>query len=280
MSKRGQPSREYLGLINKFPLRPIRSERDLKMASELVDVLLDRRLRKDEDAYRDVLSTLIEQYETRAHPIEPVPHREMLEHLLEARGVSEATVGTFRLGFAPERRTALKEAMVARGFDEARLIEAGLLIKPEQGGASFDRFRDRLMFPITDRKGRVVAFGGRALGEAKAKYLNSPETPVFHKGSVLYGLALAAPAVRESGTVVIVEGYMDVIALHGAGLRHVVAPLGTAVTEDQLRLLWRAAPEPILCLDGDAAGRRAAERTAERALPGVRPGSHVGLLTE
>ena len=191
---------------------------------------------------------------------------------LEARGVSEATVGTFRLGFAPERRTALKEAMVARGFDEARLIEAGLLIKPEQGGASFDRFRDRLMFPITDRKGRVVAFGGRALGEAKAKYLNSPETPLFHKGSVLYGLALAAPAVRESGTVVIVEGYMDVIALHGAGLRHVVAPLGTAVTEDQIALLWRAAPEPILCLDGDAAGRKAAERAAERALPGLRPG--------
>ena len=191
---------------------------------------------------------------------------------LEARGVSAATVGAFRLGFAPERRTALKEALTARGFDEARLIEAGLLIKPEDGGPSFDRFRNRVMFPIADRKGRVIAFGGRALGEAKAKYLNSPETPVFHKGSVLYGLALAAPAVREIGTVVIVEGYMDVIALYGAGLRHVVAPLGTAVTEDQIRLLWRAAPEPILCLDGDAAGRKAAERAADRALPGLRPG--------
>ena len=190
---------------------------------------------------------------------------------LEARGVSAATVGSFRLGFAPGRRTALKEAL-ARGFEEARLIEAGLLIKPEDGGASFDRFRDRVTFPITDRKGRVIAFGGRALGEAKAKYLNSPESPVFHKGSVLYGLAPAAPAIRESGTVVIVEGYMDVIALHGAGLRHVVAPLGTAVTEDQIRLLWRAAPEPIVCLDGDAAGRKAAERAAERALPGLRPG--------
>ncbi len=191
---------------------------------------------------------------------------------IEKRGVSAATVGTFRLGFAPSRRTGLKEALTARGFDEARLIEAGLLIKPDDGGASFDRFRDRVMFPITDRTGRVIAFGGRALGEAKAKYLNSPETPVFHKGSVLYGLALAAPAVRESGTVVIVEGYMDVIALHGAGLRHVVAPLGTAITEDQIALLWRAAPEPILCLDGDAAGRKAAERAAERALPGLRPG--------
>ncbi len=191
---------------------------------------------------------------------------------LEARGVSAATAGAFRLGFAPGRRTALKEALMARGFDEARLIAAGLLITPDDGGPSFDRFRDRVMFPITDRKGRVIAFGGRALGEAKAKYLNSPETPVFHKGSVLYGLALAATAVRESGTAVIVEGYMDVIALHGAGLRHVVAPLGTAVTEDQIRLLWRAAPEPILCLDGDAAGRKAAERAAERALPGLRPG--------
>ena len=231
------------------------------------DPQAEERARRDETLY-PVLESAAEWFEAQlAHA-----GGSAARQYLEARGVSAATVGVFRLGFAPARNTALKEALEAHGFDEARQIEAGLLIKPEDGRASFDRFRNRLMFPIADRKGRVIAFGGRALGEAKAKYLNSPETPVFHKGSVLYGLALAAPAVRESGTVVIVEGYMDVIALHGAGLRHVVAPLGTAVTEDQIRLLWRAAPEPVLCLDGDAAGRKAAERTAERALPGVRPG--------
>ena len=231
------------------------------------DPRAEERRKRDETLY-PVLESAAEWFEAQLAGAGGTAARQYIE----ARGVSAATVGAFRLGFAPDRRSGLKEALTARGFDEARLIEAGLLFKPDDGGASFDRFRDRVMFPITDRKGRVIAFGGRALGEAKAKYLNSPETPVFHKGSVLYGLALAAPAVRENGTVVIVEGYMDVIALHGAGLCHVVAPLGTAVTDDQIRLLWRAAPEPILCLDGDAAGRKAAERAAERALPGLRPG--------
>ena len=191
---------------------------------------------------------------------------------LAGRGLEAGIVERFRLGFAPDRRTALRDALTARGIDEETLVEVGLVIRPEGGGDAFDRFRDRVMFPIWDRRGRVVAFGGRALGEARAKYLNSPETPLFHKGSVLYGLHLARPAARERGTVLVAEGYMDVIALAAAGFENAVAPLGTALTEEQIAELWRLAPEPVLCLDGDEAGWRAALRAAERCLPLLRPG--------
>ncbi|MDF2367758.1 DNA primase [Sneathiella sp.] len=191
---------------------------------------------------------------------------------LARRQLSDAAVANFRLGFAPTSRTALKEALIARGVTEATLIEGGLVIKPEDGRESYDRFRDRLMFPIADRRGRVIAFGGRALGDAPAKYLNSPETPLFHKGHVLYNLALARQKTFDSGTIIVAEGYMDVIALSEAGFTQSVAPLGTAITEDQLQILWKMAAEPILCLDGDTAGWRAALRTSERALPLLRPG--------
>tara|TARA_A100001037_G_scaffold290465_1_gene303360 strand:+ start:8790 stop:10649 length:1860 start_codon:yes stop_codon:yes gene_type:complete len=191
---------------------------------------------------------------------------------LEARGLTDTTIKEFGLGHAPKGRSALKEALLARNFSERQLIDAGLVISPEDGGETFDRFRNRIMFPITDTRGRVVAFGGRALDDAPAKYLNSPETPLFHKGRLLYNLARARPIVRDEGTVVVAEGYMDVIALHQAGFAHAVAPLGTAVTEEQLGLLWRLAPEPVLCFDGDAAGWNAAARAAERALPHLRSG--------
>jgi DNA primase len=191
---------------------------------------------------------------------------------LKSRGVGRETATAFRLGYAPAGRTALKGALTARGVDEKLMVEAGLLVVPEDGGASFDRFRERLMFPITDRGGRVIAFGGRALGEAKAKYLNSPETPLFHKGQLLYNLAEARKPAREVGTILVAEGYMDVIALSMAGFAHAVAPLGTALTEAQIQELWRLAPEPVLCLDGDTAGRRAAYRAAERCLPLLKPG--------
>ena len=192
---------------------------------------------------------------------------------IQKRGLKPETVDRFRLGYAPQSRTALKEAMLARGIPEPLLIESGLLIKPEDGGASYDRFRHRVMFPIGDRRGRIIAFGGRALDpDAPAKYLNSPETPLFHKGRNLYNHAIAREAARESGTVIVVEGYMDVIALAQAGFDHTVAPLGTALTEEQLQLLWRMTPEPILCFDGDAAGQRAAYRAADRALPLLEPG--------
>ena len=191
---------------------------------------------------------------------------------LKGRGLTDETIREFRLGYAPKGRTTFKEASLARSFTEKQLIDCGLLVTPRDGGETFDRFRDRITFPITDTRGRVVAFGGRALGEARAKYLNSPETPLFQKGRLLYNLAHARSAIRDRESVIVAEGYMDVIALHQAGFPNTVAPLGTAVTEDQLGLLWRFAPEPILCFDGDAAGWSAAGRVADRALPLLRSG--------
>jgi len=201
---------------------------------------------------------------------------------LHRRGVGEKAVEEFRLGYAPDRNDGLKSALLERGFTEAELIEAGLIARPDDGRASYDRFRNRLIFPIADRRGRVIAFGGRALGEARAKYLNSPETPLFSKSRTLYNHAMARGAARDAGTVVVAEGYMDVIALAEAGVRHAVAPLGTAVTEEQIGLLWQMSAEPVLCLDGDAAGLRAAQRAAERALPLLKPGKSLrfALLPE
>ncbi len=194
---------------------------------------------------------------------------------IKNRGVTEATAKTFRLGLTPKSRNGLRAALAAQNIDDDQMIEAGLIIRPEDGGEPFDRFRDRLMFPIMDLRGRVIAFGGRALGEARAKYLNSPETPLFKKGRVLYGLNEARDAIREIGTAIVTEGYMDVIALYTAGFKHAVAPLGTALTEEQMGLLWRHAKEPILCLDGDTAGRRAAESAADRSLPLLAPGQSL-----
>jgi DNA primase len=194
---------------------------------------------------------------------------------LARRGLDAATIARFGLGYAPRARDALKQALVAEGFGEPTLLEAGVLARPDAGEVSFDRFRHRVMFPIHDRRGRIVGFGGRALGDARAKYLNTPETPLFHKGELLYGLSLARQAVRERGTVIVAEGYMDVIALAQAGFAHAVAPLGTAVTEAQLAALWQLADEPILCLDSDEAGLRAGARVIERALPLLQPGKSL-----
>ena len=197
---------------------------------------------------------------------------------MQKRGLTAETIETFRLGFAPDSRTLLKDALSARNVTEQQLIDTGLVIKPEDGpgeGSAYDRFRGRVMFPIMDGQGRVVAFGGRALGDAKAKYLNSPETTLFHKGAMLYNMGPARTAARANDRVIVAEGYMDVIALAQAGFKEAVAPLGTAVTEQQIMLLWRMAPEPILCFDGDNAGRRAAERALERALPLLKAGQSL-----
>ncbi len=189
----------------------------------------------------------------------------------ERRALSEETISRFRLGYAPTGN-ALKAALTRDGMDEALLVEAGLVGRPDDGRTPYDILRGRLIFPITDRRGRVIAFGGRILGDGQPKYLNSPDSPVFHKGQVLYGLAQARAAAMERGRVVVVEGYMDVIAMSQAGLAEAVAPLGTALTEGHLSELWKLADEPILCFDGDAAGQRAARRAAERALPELKPG--------
>lgn len=190
-----------------------------------------------------------------------------------ARGLDDATIAAFRLGYAPASRDALKTALLRAGIDEDQMLAAGLIIRPEDGRrAPYDRFRDRVMFPILDRRERVIAFGGRAIGQGEPKYLNSPETELFHKGRVLYGLPQARTAIREHGMLVVTEGYMDVIALAQAGLGGALAPLGTALTEEQILELWKIAPNPILCFDGDAAGQRAARRAAERVLGILKPG--------
>lgn len=198
---------------------------------------------------------------------------------LQGRAVTEGQIKAFQLGYAPEGRTALKDYLINKGYREETLIEAGLLIKPDDGGETFDRFRHRVMFPILGSRDEVIAFGGRALDpNARAKYLNSPETPLFHKGGVLYNYGPARKASADDGKPLIVcEGYMDVIALWGADIKRAVAPLGTALTENQLALLWRASDEPVLCFDGDLAGVSAAFRSIDRALPMLKPGKSLSF---
>jgi DNA primase len=194
---------------------------------------------------------------------------------LERRGLREADWARFGLGYAPEGRSKLKDYLIAKGAKPSELVDSGLLIAPEEGGAPYDRFRERIMFPIADARGRIVSFGGRALDpNARAKYLNGPETSLFHKGGLLYGLPEARKLLHAGGqgaSVVVVEGYMDVIACQRAGIAG-AAPLGTALTEEQMDVLWRLHAEPTLCFDADAAGRRAASRAIDRALPLIRPG--------
>ncbi|RJF91331.1 DNA primase [Sphingomonas cavernae] len=196
---------------------------------------------------------------------------------LKKRGISDKTRKAFGFGFAPDSRGRLKAAL--KDFGEDTLIEAGLLIAPEGEREPYDRFRGRLMIPIRDQRGRVIAFGGRILGSGEPKYLNSPDTPLFDKGRTLYNLDRAAPAARKSGRVIVVEGYMDVIALAQAGIEEAVAPLGTALTEMQIERLWRMTETPILCFDGDNAGQKASIRAAERALPHLEPGRSLRFLT-
>src|SRR5262252_2175439 len=195
---------------------------------------------------------------------------------LADRGLDPATQVKFRLGYAPAERFALNEHLGKAGIATEDLIEAGLLVAGDDIPVPYDRFRDRIMFPITDLRGRVIAFGGRALEkDAQAKYLNSPETVLFHKGATLYNLAAARAAAHKGAALIAVEGYIDVIAMVTAGFEATVAPLGTALTADQLVLLWKMADEPTLCFDGDAAGRRAAYRAVDLALPLIKPGKSL-----
>lgn len=195
---------------------------------------------------------------------------------LKNRGLTAETIQRFGIGYAPDSRTGMKSAL--GHLDEELLIEAGLLIKVDDK-APYDRFRGRIMIPIRDPRGRVIAFGGRILGAGEPKYLNSPDTPLFDKGRTLYNLHLAAPASRQSGRVVVVEGYMDVIALAQAGFGECVAPLGTALTEHQIERLWKMVDRPLLCFDGDNAGQKAAMRAATRALPLLKPGLSLGFVS-
>ncbi len=202
---------------------------------------------------------------------------------LADRQLSAAIQKEFRLGYGPDDRSALRSHLADKGIGVEQMAEAGLVIAGEDIPVAYDRFRDRVMFPIRDPRGRVIAFGGRALSkDVPAKYLNSPETPLFHKGQVLYNLDKARGPAHEKGQIIAVEGYVDVIAMHRAGLPQAVAPLGTALTEDQLRILWKQSAEPILCFDGDAAGLKAAYRALDLALPVLEPGHSLrfALLPE
>lgn len=199
------------------------------------------------------------------------------------RAITPATQLQFRLGYALGERFALKEHLGSHGISTEDMVEAGLLVAGDDIPVPYDRFRDRVMFPITDARGRVIAFGGRALEkDVPAKYLNSPETPLFHKGDNLYNLATARQATHNGSPLIVVEGYVDVIAMVTSGFGGAVAPLGTALTENQLALLWKMADEPILCFDGDRAGQKAAYRAADLALPNLLPGKSLrfALLPE
>ncbi|WP_314951592.1 DNA primase [Bradyrhizobium cosmicum] len=202
---------------------------------------------------------------------------------LADRAISPATQLQFRLGYAPPDRFALKEHLGKLGISVEDMVETGLLVAGNDIPVPYDRFRDRVMFPITDLRGRVIAFGGRALEkDVPAKYLNSPETPLFHKGDNLYNHQTARKATHDGASLIVVEGYVDVIAMVTAGFAGSVAPLGTALTESQLALLWKMADEPILCFDGDRAGQKAAYRAADLALPFLAPGKSLrfALLPE
>jgi DNA primase len=197
----------------------------------------------------------------------------------EERGLEAEQQTRFRIGYAPSSRSSLREHLAQKGFSVEEMATAGLLIHGEDISVPYDRFRNRVMFPITDPKGRVIAFGGRALdAEQSAKYMNSPETPLFHKGNVLYNLHLARPAAHDAGHIIAVEGYMDVVSMDRAGITAAVAPLGTALTENQLALLWRMHPEPILCFDGDSAGKKAAYRAIDVALPKLAPNATLRFV--
>jgi DNA primase len=198
--------------------------------------------------------------------------REALDYA-ERRGLTASTMKEFRIGFAPGSKDALKAQLIKRGFSETQLLDAGLLVKPDDGRAPYDRFRHRLTIPIINAKGRIIAFGARALDAAsEPKYLNSPETKLFGKGSTVFNFARARGPAFDKSELIVVEGYMDVIALYQAGFHHTVATLGTAFTERQMDQLWLLAPEPTICFDGDRAGEAAAARAIDRMLPVLREG--------
>jgi DNA primase len=197
---------------------------------------------------------------------------------LKSRGLKEETILEFELGFAPNSKSGLKDYLLKCEITEQQMIEAGLLLSGEDFPVSIDRFRDRIMFPILDAKGRTIAFGGRAMSkDAPAKYLNSPETPLFSKGKILYNFSNARQTAFEKGSIVVVEGYMDAIAVNQGGFKNVVATLGTAMTEDHLSMIWKLVPEPVLCFDGDNAGFKAASNAFDRALPYFKSGYSLGF---
>ncbi|WP_421683500.1 DNA primase [Stutzerimonas urumqiensis] len=206
------------------------------------------------------------------------PSRKAAVDYLKGRGLTGVIARDFGLGFAPPGWDHLLKHMGGDALQQKAMIDAGLLIENTDSGKRYDRFRDRVMFPIRDTRGRIIAFGGRVLGDDKPKYLNSPETPVFHKGQELYGLYEARQNNRDLDEILVVEGYMDVIALAQQGLRNAVATLGTSTSEEHLKRLYRLVPSVVFCFDGDNAGRKAAWRALEATLPNLHDGRRARFL--
>ncbi|MBY0461552.1 MAG: DNA primase, partial [Alphaproteobacteria bacterium] len=242
----------------------------VKHLADLTGLILPEKNEKKETAEGEEYFTLLEEaclwYQENLKKSLGDEARTYLEH----RGFAGKTIEEFRLGFAPDRNQgfpSLYQTFLTKGFSKKAMLSSGLFIQSEDKREPYDRFRGRLIFPILDLKGRVVAFGGRTLGEGQPKYLNSSDTAFFHKGQILYNYANAGKQVTKDQPLIVVEGYCDVIALSQAGWKTAVAPLGTALTGEQLQLLWKRNPQPLLCFDGDNAGLRAAFRAADRALP-------------
>src|ERR1019366_3876402 len=208
-----------------------------------------------------------------------LPEGKTARDYLSNRGLSEDTIRRYGLGWSGEGRGAIAADLAREGVTAEQLVDAGLMRRDDETGRVFDLFFNRVMFPIRDRRGRTISFGGRIMGDGQPKYLNGPETALFSKRRTLYAQDFSRDAARGGADVVVVEGYMDVIALHAAGFTGAVAPLGTALTEEQLLEIWKQSGDPILCFDGDTAGRRAADRAVERALPMIRAGRALRFVT-
>jgi DNA primase len=221
-----------------------------------------------------VLDAAAASYQRRLY----LPEGKAARDYLTRRGLSEETIRRYGLGWSGEGRGAIAADLAREGVEQEQLVDSGLMRRDDETGRVYDLFFNRVMFPIRDRRGRTISFGGRIMGDGQPKYVNGPETALFSKRRTLYGLDLAREATRRGATLVVVEGYMDVIALGQAGFDAAVAPLGTALTEEQLTELWRLSPAPVLCFDGDAAGARAAARAAELALPMLAPDRSLRLI--
>ncbi len=267
--------KDFEGISYKEAIERLAGEAGLAVPQPSREEAARERVRHSlQDACEAACRWFMEQYQVGSHA--------SARHYVQQRGLSEEIIQRFRIGYAPESRDALKQTLMAEGFAEELLVEAGLLIRPDQGKPTYSRFRGRVMFPIRDARSKVVAFGGRILPDAAQgdapKYLNSPETDLFKKGHLLYNMDLARRAAMDTGKLLLCEGYMDVIALAQAGIAYAVAPLGTAVTETQMQLLWQMCDTPAMCLDGDSAGVRAMRRASELALPLLSPGKSLHFV--
>ena len=229
-------------------------------------------IERAKEARRRTLREVVEEVTTYFEEfLRKAPTKAGLDYLKE-RGLSDRTIKSFRLGLAPANSKTFRVNMQDRGIEEKLLEEAGLIKKSAASSSTYDYFRGRLIFPISDRRGQIIGFGGRALNNQEPKYLNSPETSLFQKGQILYQGQMTREIAHKTDQVIVVEGYMDVISLAEVGINNAVAPLGTALTERQIRELWKFSTEPIICFDGDSAGMRAAVRASDRLLPILEPG--------